>query len=248
MIRTIALAAGAAFLLVSVRPALADTTVVALVASNAADAFRDVAAEYEKAHPGVHVQISAAGSKVIVAQLEQGAAADVIVVSSSFADGSKNVDAPVKLFANHTVISAAKNGKVKSARDLANAGVRVGSGTTGSVAAQISDETLTKLAGAYGADFPAKVKANITLTKTALEQIQKAVDDGVVDAAILFAADADTGRSNVIDLGDKSVTVPYSGAVVKNAKNGAQARDLLAMLGSSEGQAILKKRHHDLLK
>ena len=226
-------------------PAAADTTVVALVASNAAQAFADIAAAYEKKHPGVKIAVSAAGSKVIVAQLEQGAAADLIVVSTAFAEGSKSVESPVHVFANHTVISAAKSGKVKAAKDMATSGVRMASGTSGSVGAQIADETLAKLAAQFGADFPAKVKGNVGVTKTALEQEQRAVEEGLADATIVFAADADTGKTNVIELGDKSVSVSYSAAVVKGSKNGGAAREILALMASAEGQAIFKKHHHD---
>ena len=248
--RSLAVAAVAALITATAVPAGAETTVVALVASNAVEAMQDAAQTYERSHPGVKVQISGAGSKVITAQLDQGAAADFVLIATSSAEAAKQLENPVRVLANHTVMIVAKNatGKVKSPKDLANPGVRIAYGTGGSVTAQLADETIAKLAAVYGGDYAAKVKANISITKTAIEQVEKAVDDGAADAAIVWAADADTGKSNVIELGDKSYYATFSAAVVKGAKNAGAAADLVALLRSAEGQAIVKKHHHDPIK
>ena len=54
------------------------TTLVALVAPNAKSAFTDIAKAYEKSHPDVTISPSFAGSKIIAAQIANGAAADVV--------------------------------------------------------------------------------------------------------------------------------------------------------------------------
>ena len=56
---------------------LAAVTLRVFAASSLTDAFREIAKAYEKAHPGVTVELNFAGSQVLRTQIEQGAPADV---------------------------------------------------------------------------------------------------------------------------------------------------------------------------
>ena len=241
-----ALAAGAICMGSSLAPVGANTKMIALVASNATASMTEIAEAYMNSHPGVTVQISPAGSKVIVAEVAMGAEADLVLVSKEFADSAKGVEAPILMFSNHTVVSANKGGKVKTAQDLAKSGIRLVGGTSGSVENSITSATLASLSKTYGADFAVKANANIETSKTSLEQAQKAIEDGAVDAGIVFAADASTGKANLIDLGDRTVVVKYEAAVVSASKNAGNARDFLTFMSGSEGQAIFRKHHHDV--
>ena len=248
-IQTKAMIAAAALMTASLTlPAAAATKMGILTASNATASMTEVAETYMKNHPGTTVQVSPAGSKVIIAEVAMGAEADVILVSKEFADGAKGIETPVPIFSNHTVVSANKSGKVKTAQDIAKAGVRLVGGTTGSVENTITSATIASLAKTYGPDFVTKATANIESSRTSLEQAEKAIEDGAVDAGIVFAADASTGKTNLIDLGDKSVVVKYEAAVVSSSKNASSAREFLGFMSSPEGQAIFKKHHHDTLR
>ncbi|MEL7977100.1 molybdate ABC transporter substrate-binding protein [Isoptericola sp. F-RaC21] len=54
-----------------------DATLTVFAAASLKDSFEDLAAQFEAAHDGVDVQLSFAGSSDLVAQIQQGAPADV---------------------------------------------------------------------------------------------------------------------------------------------------------------------------
>lgn len=233
-------------LLIHAAPASAETTVIALVASNAMGAFQELTSIYEKKHPDLKFQSSGVGSKIIEAQLNQDSQADIVVMISTVADKSKNLDTPIKVFGNHTVLSVAKTSTIKSYKDLANPGVKLAWGTGNSTGEQIADDTIKNFN--LGDDYKTKVKKNIAVTKTSIDQEEKAVENGLADAAIVYASDTYTGKTNVIELADKSYNTEYSVAVVKSSKNKEAVKGLIALMQSSEGMAVLKKHRHDILK
>jgi len=225
----------------------ADTTVVVLCVSNGGTTFKAIAADYEKTHPGTHVQVSIAGSTVIAAQLAQGAAADLVVINRRVAATVPQLEAPQDVFAEHTIVVATKGStKVRSARDLAAPGVRLAGGTAGSFAETIQSETVARLAGEYGPAYVAKYKANIVTTKTNFEQIARLVEGGSVDAAIVYASEI-TPKLGVIAIGDRAVVSTFAVAVVKGAPHAQQARELAALMVGPTGQMIAQADHHDAL-
>jgi molybdate transport system substrate-binding protein len=216
-------------------------TMVVLVASNAEASTRAIAADYEKSHPGLKIAVSAAGSKVIAAQIAQGAAADLVLISDAVAASMTGVEKPVNVYTTHTVLAVSKSGaaKVKTPKDLANAGVRLGSGTPNSVTEQFANDTFARIGGP---DFVAKAQANVITKKTAAEQLARMIDDDSIDAAILLSSDVDAKMTQVA-LGDKSVSLTYAAAVIKTSPHAAQARELLASMSAAPAQAILRAHH-----
>lgn len=59
------------------------TVLVVLAASSTRLAVLDAAAAFEKRHPDVTVQASFGGSKVLLAQLDQGAAGDMVLLGTA---------------------------------------------------------------------------------------------------------------------------------------------------------------------
>jgi len=241
-----ALAAAAIGLATSAAGA-ADTTVVVLCVSNGGTTLKAVAAAYEKAHPGTHVQVSLAGSTVIAAQMAQGAAADLVIVNRRVAATMPQIEAPQDVFADHTAVVIPKGStKVRSARDLSAPGVRLAGGTAGSFAETIQTETIARLAGEYGPAFEAKVKANVVTTRTNFEQIARLVESGSVDAAIVYASEI-TPKLGVIAIGDRAIVSTFAVAVVKGAPHAQQAHELAAMMLGPTGQMLAQADHHDAL-
>ncbi|MBV8749014.1 MAG: extracellular solute-binding protein [Candidatus Eremiobacteraeota bacterium] len=225
----------------------ADTTVVVLCVSNGGTTFKAVAADYEKTHPGTHVQVSLAGSTVIAAQMAQGAAADLVIVNRRVAATMPQIEAPQDAFADHTAVVIPKGStKVRSARDLAAPGVRLAGGTAGSFAETIQTETIARLAGEYGPVFAAKVKANVVTTRTNFEQIARLVESGSVDAAIVYASEI-TPKLGVIAIGDRAIVSTFAVAVVKGAPHAQQAHELAALMLGPTGQMLAQADHHDAL-
>ncbi len=227
-------------------PASADTVVSLLVPPSFTGAFGDIAKSYEQAHPGVRITISAGASKIIAEQLEAGAAADLAVMGAALAEKTSSIERPIPIIADHTVIAAARGGKVKTAKNLAMKGVRLGWGIKGSITEKFEDDTLANLTKTYGASYAPAVMANVLVHKSVGLQAEKAVEEGTIDAAIVLASNTMSGKTEVIDLGKDSVAVVFSAGVVKSSKNADVARRIVAFTQSPAGQAILKKYHQTL--
>jgi len=253
MHRTAALALGlAVFGAPLSQPASAadKTKLTALVAPANKSAFVDAVTAYEKGHPGITIETDYAGSKIIVAQIQQGAAADVILINTSSTPDIINLlDSPVTVFKNHTALAVSKGsvGKIHDGKDLIKPGIRIGAGTPGSVPASYENDTVANMAKVYGKDFTEKYAANVTATKTDTPKLTAMLTEGLIDAAIVFEADIDSSKMVGIALpANQQVVIPYAVASVKNSTHAAAAKDFATWLAGSEAAAIYKAHHHDL--
>jgi len=227
----------------SLQAAAADTSLIGFVPSNAAPAFMELAATYGKAHPGTSIRILVAGTKTISDNVDRGLANDFVVVGDTFLGSKQNLIAPSRIVSTHTVIvvgPAGKN-KVTTPADLAASGVRLGSGIPGSGTAQLTEQTLPKLASQYGADYESKVRANIVLVRAQNAQVIEALKAGTIDAAILFPEDAYEGGLETIELGDHALAITEDIALVKGTSNAATVKDFIAFIRSPAGAAIIRR-------
>lgn len=222
---------------------------VVLAASSSKGAITDAVQAFEKKHPDVTVQPSYGGSSVIAAEITQGAAGDVVLLSEAKAkELGSALDGVSQIMRNHTTILVNKAAvtKIHSPADLAAKGVHLGGGTAGSNILGLSEKTVDALAKTYGSDFAAKYKANISTTKTDNAHLAAAVESGVADAAILFPSDLVAGKMVEVELPAAArVDEIHDIGVVKNSKNGAIAREFVAFMTSPDGTAIIRAHHHD---
>ncbi len=126
----------------SLQAAVADTSLIGFVPSNAASAFTDLAETYGKAHPGTSIRILVAGTKTISDNVDRGLANDFVVVGDTFLGTKQNLVDPSRIVSTHTVIVVGPAGKNKIATpaDLAAGGVRLGSGSAGSGTAYLTEQ------------------------------------------------------------------------------------------------------------
>ena len=225
------------------------TTLVALVAANAKSAFTDIAKAYEKSHPDVSISASFVGSKIIAAQIANGAAADIVVMAQpTLSAAGGGLDNPVIVYRNRTAIGVNKSAssKVKEAKDLAKPGVHIAEGTPGSTVAGFEAEAVAKMTAHYGKDFQVKYDANVATKKTDTTKVAEAVESGSADAAILYEADIDPSKLIMIKLtGEDEVVVPAVVASVKASTHAAAAKDFAKFIASSEAAAIFKSHRHE---
>ncbi|HEV3232614.1 MAG TPA: molybdate ABC transporter substrate-binding protein, partial [Candidatus Dormibacteraeota bacterium] len=64
-------------------PAALSGDLTLLAAASLTEGFTDLAKDFERRHPGVHVHLSFAGSPTLAAQVEQGAPADLIATADA---------------------------------------------------------------------------------------------------------------------------------------------------------------------
>ncbi|MFL6156272.1 MAG: molybdate ABC transporter substrate-binding protein [Marmoricola sp.] len=220
-------------------PKTEHATITVYAASSLTSTFTDLGKKFEESHPGVEVSFSFGGSSDLVAQIQQGAPADVFASADTknmdklTADGLQG-ESPEN-FASNTleIVTPPDNpAKIDSLDDLTGKGVDVvicaPEVPCGSAAA-----TVAKAAG-------------LTLKPVSEEQSVKDV------LAKVASGEADAGLVNVTD--DKAagstvlgITFPESGTAVnvypittvKDSKHAALAKAFVDLVTGSVGQTVL---------
>ncbi len=214
-------------------------TLTVFAAASLKGTFTDIGKEFEAGHEGVTVEFSFAGSSDLVAQIQQGAPADVFASADT-----KNMDkaaadglvaaAPVYFASNTLQIATAPDNpaKIKTLADLAKPGIKVvlcaPEVPCGSAAKTVED--------ASGVDIkPVSEEASVT-------DVLNKVTTGEADAGLVYVTD-------VLGAGDKvnGITFPESSEAVntypiaslKGSKNAKLALQFVDLVTSGKGQDIL---------
>ncbi|MBB1261995.1 molybdate ABC transporter substrate-binding protein, partial [Streptomyces alkaliterrae] len=107
----------------------ADTRLTVLAAASLTDVLRAAGAAYEKEHDDTRVRFSFAGSQELVAQVKQGAPADVLVTADtdSMDTLADRTDDPTVVARNRLVIAVAKGNpeRLDGLADLGRTGLKV---------------------------------------------------------------------------------------------------------------------------
>jgi molybdate transport system substrate-binding protein len=203
------------------------TTVTVFAAASLTKAFTAEATAYEKSRPGTRVRLSFAGSQSLVAQVQQGAPADVLATAdlATIERVSGELVQPPQVFAHNqlAIVTARGNPRhLTSLADLARPGVKVVLAATSVPVGKAAAKALSS--------------AGVTVHPVSLEDAVT----GVVGKVRLGEADA--GIAYVTDLGGDVAGVPLAGtttnlaiAPVTEAGEG-----FVAFVRSAEGQALLK--------
>jgi molybdate transport system substrate-binding protein len=226
---------------------VASVTLHVFAAASLTDAFREIAAAYEKAHPGVRVELNFAGSQMLRTQIEQGAPADVFAsadVVHAEALGRAGLLGPRRLFARNAlvVVVPAAGGKVGRLADLAGPGVKIVIAGPSVPAGRYTSEVLARL----GADpaFAARLQANVVSHETNVRAVLSKVVLGEADAGFVYATDAAAakGKVRILEIPPRdNVTSEYPIAAVSRSAAPGPAQHFIALVMGAEGQAILRK-------
>lgn len=107
-------------------------TVTVFAAASLKKTFTEIGARFESSHPGVKVTFSFAGSSDLVAQLQQGARADVFASADTRnmdkATGDKLIEGSPVVFTSNTLqiaVPPGNPGKVAALQDLTNPALKV---------------------------------------------------------------------------------------------------------------------------
>ena len=208
--------------------ATSSTKVTVFAAASLTKAFTEEATTYEKTHPGTDVVLSFAGSQSLVAQVQQGAPADVLATAdqATMAAVAGALQQPAAVFAHNqlAIVTAAGNPlHLATLQDLARKELKV-------VLAGPTVPVGKAAARALAA-------AGVHLTPVSLEDAVT----GVVGKVRLGEADA--GIAYVTDLGDGVDGVPVPGTTTSLAI-GPLTDDgtaFVAFVLSPDGQAVLRK-------
>ncbi|MGE2727976.1 molybdate ABC transporter substrate-binding protein [Mycolicibacterium vaccae] len=214
-------------------------TVTVFAAASLKPTFTELGAVFERENPGTTVTLNFAGSSDLVAQLAQGAAADVLATAdtrtmATAVDAGLVSGAPVAFAGNVlTIVTPPGNPKtVKGFADLAAPGVQVVV-----CAAQVPCGSATERI---------EQASGITLTPVSEENtvtdVLGKVTSGQADAGLVYVTDARAA-------GDKVQTVPFAEAesavntypigVLAESANQSDARRFVDLVTGPQGQKTL---------
>ena len=200
-----------------------DQRITILAAASLTRAFTDEATAYEKAYPHTHVVLSFAGSQSLVAQIQQGAPADVLATADTATMTA--VSEHYQVFAHNQLAIVTAPGNplhLTSLADLGRKGLKV----------VLAGPTVPVGTAAAKALADARVTVHPVSLEDAVTGVVGKVRLGEVDAGIAY----------VTDLGDDVAGVPLPGTTTDLAIAGLTAKGdpFAEFVRSAEGQAILK--------
>ena len=229
-------------------------TLRVFAAASLTGAFKELADAFERAHPGVTVQLNLAGSQQLVTQLEQGAKADLLATADDRwmeRAGSAGLlaDSAVTIARNQLVVVAPNAGlwRVKSLRDLGRNGVKL---IIGADAVPVGHYTRTVLENldrdaSLGERYSARVLANVVSQEENVKSIVNKLRLGEADAGIVYQSDVSrTGTQQLRTLSippQSNVIASYPMAVLRGAARPEDAQAFLSLVRSEAGQKILAK-------
>lgn len=234
----------------------AGTKVNVFAAASLSQAFPAAQEAFKKANPEyaeVEFVNNFQGTDTLVAQIEQGAPADVFA-SASLKYGQELLDkglieTPVNFVQNKLIVIVPKDnpGGIGSLEDLVQSGKKI---AIGAETVPVGTYTRTVLknidsSGALGSDFSTKLMANVVTEADKVTAITSSVSLGEVDAGFVYVTDATSAKDKVavVDIPNEYQSDPlptYPIAVVKTDQSGGVAQAFIDFLLGDEGQEILK--------
>ena len=212
-------------------------------AASLTDAFGELKALFEQAHPGLTVNTNFAASNPLLRQLTEGAPADVFASADEEtmdkAEAARVVDAATRRdFAlNDLVLIVPKDAKKPASLEDLKGMQRIAIGNPDSVpAGRYAREALTA-AGLWEALLPELVQA------ASVRQALAYVARGEADAGFVYRTDA-------LQMGDKvdialvvgdHAPVLYPIAVATTGRNPGAGQEFIGFVLSPEGQEVLAK-------
>jgi molybdate transport system substrate-binding protein len=218
-----------------------DKALTVYAAASLTKTFTEIGKEFESQHDGVKVEFSFGGSSDLVAQIQQGAPADVFA-SADEANMEKltgddlQADDPVD-FASNTLEIATPPGNpagITSFADLAKDGVNV----------VVCAPEVPCGAAAVKAEAATGVTINPVSEEQSVTDVLAKVSSGEADGGLVYVTDVKGAGDSV-----EGVTFPESSTIVntypivalKDSKNSDLAQDFVDLVTSDTGQSILEE-------
>jgi molybdate transport system substrate-binding protein len=237
---------GLAALILGGTPAFAAQELIVSAAASLTNAMKEVAAAYEKAHPGAKIVCNFAASGVLLQQMAKGAPVDVFAAADQKTMNQAQEKKLIRpgsrknFVTNRLVLIVPMDSKLTltSLQDLTKAEVkRVAVGSPATVpAGRYSQEALVK-AGLWEKLTPKYIMAE------SVRQVLDYVRRGEVDTGFVYSTDAAValGKVKVIMAVSEHSPILYLLAVTASTGKEALAQDFLNFVLSPGAQKIFKK-------
>jgi molybdate transport system substrate-binding protein len=223
-----------------------------LAASSLTDAFGELEKTFEEQNADVDVRQSFESSSTLLAQIQQGAPADVFA-SAAEEEMDKAVDEglvagePEVFVKNREVVMVPRDNpaNIQSMQDLAEAGVRLVLAEDGVPAADYALEILGKANSEYGSGFKKEVLSNVVSRESDVRASVGRVALGDADATFGYASDYTPDVRNKVRViqvpEDLNVVATYPIATLEDAQDPELAQEWVDLVVSEEGQRVLDK-------
>ncbi len=227
-------------------------TLTVLAASSLTDAFGELAGRFEEQNPGVEVRQSFESSPTLLAQIRQGAPADVFAPASEEEMGAAveeglTAGVPEVFVENREVVMVPKGNPagIESFEDVAKPGVRIVLAEEGVPAADYALEILGKADEEYGSGFKKDVLSNVVSREADVRASVNRVVVGDADAAFGYASDHTPDirdRVEVVPIPqDLNIVANYPITALEEAERPGLARRWVDLVTGEEGQHVLEK-------
>lgn len=231
------------------------TTLHVFAAASLAEAFEEIASEFERAHPGTRVRLNLAGSQQLATQIEQGASADVFASADlhwmEYLEERARIEGRPAVFARNRLVVIVPNtnpARIGRLQDLSRPGVKVVLGAEAVPVGKYSRDVLRNLSRATGFDagFARRVLANVVSEEENVKSVVGKVQLGEADAGLCYRSDVTRGVSRYVRVlafpDSVNVLASYPIAVLRDTPRAALAREFVALVVSARGQSVLERR------
>ena len=227
-------------------------TLTVLAASSLTDAFGELAKTFEEQNPGVEVRQSFESSSTLLAQIQQGAPADVFASASEEEMDTAARDGLVRgepevFVKNREVVMVPEDNPagIRDFGDVAKPGVKLVLAERGVPAADYALEILGKADEEYGAGFEKDVLSNVVSREADVRASVNRVVVGDADATFGYASDFTPDvrdRVEVVPIPPGlNITATYPIAALKDAGDPDLAQKWVDLVTGEEGQRVLDK-------
>jgi molybdate transport system substrate-binding protein len=227
-------------------------TLTILAASSLIDAFGELANRFEEQNPGVKVRQSFESSSTLLAQIQQGAPADVFAsaaeeeMNTAVKDGLVEGEPEVFVKNREIVMVPVDNpANIRWFQDVAKPDVRLVLAGKDVPAADYALQILGKASKGYGADFEKAVLSNVVSRESDVRASVNRVVVGDADATFGYASDYTPDIRDEVKVvpipPDLNIVATYPIASLDSAKSPRLAKKWVELVTSEEGQRVLRK-------
>jgi molybdate transport system substrate-binding protein len=224
-----------------------------MAAASLTEPFGQIGEMFKQQHPGATVEFTFAGSQQLVAQLGEGAPADVFASASkktmddAVTGGRVAAETSVVFVRNRLVVvyPGANPAGLTALADLARPGLKLILAAKEVPVGQYSLDFLDKASAepAFGTDYKQSVLGNVVSYEENVKSVLTKVSLGEADAGIVYSSDAGAksgAEVGVLDIPDAlNVVASYPIAVVKDSASPKLAQAFVDLVLSPVGQQIL---------
>ena len=232
-------------------PTVKSETLTVFAAASLTDAFSEIGEAFEKANPGVTIELNFAGSQSLRTQIEQGAQADVFASANTkemnaLVAGNLVAANRVRTFlTNRLVVIMPVNNPagIMELTDLMRSGLKLILAAKEVPVGNYSLQVLDKLDQDIGNGFKDRVLANVVSYENDVKQVVAKVQLGEADAGMVYSSDtvAAPELQKIEIPANDNIIAEYLVAMMNRAQNPDLAGAFIDYVLSESGQAILQK-------